>query len=166
MALSVDMAELRKSFLDKSRQFHPDYHTLSSELEQEDALQRSTFNNEAYKTLSDPDRLLAYVLKMKGVLAEESAENKLPPDFLMDMMDLHEKIMALEFDPDPGLFSAVNDLVNSLEQDLETEISHVKAVWNDQPGQEHMLQVAKDYFLKRKYLLRIKENLSKFASAF
>jgi len=88
VSLSIDLPSLRKVFLENSRRFHPDFHTLSSDEEQEKALEMSSLNNEAFKVLSDTDARIRYVLELKGLLGADSKEEKLPQDFLMEMMDI------------------------------------------------------------------------------
>ncbi len=165
VALSVDSALVRRVYLEHSRKYHPDYHTLSSSADQDQSLELSTFNNEAFKTLSDPDRRLQYVLELKGLQADGS-EGKLPEAFLMEMMEINEKIMTLEFDPEEATFQAAKAAVNDLETALEASIEGILAHWTEAAGSMSDLVVAKDYAMKKRYLLRVKENLSKFASAF
>ncbi|NJN78060.1 MAG: DnaJ domain-containing protein [Saprospiraceae bacterium] len=74
---------LKKKFYQLSKQFHPDFYTLESEEKQAEILELSTINNDAYKTLSDFDKRMEYILKEKGVYAEEG-QNKVPQDFLME----------------------------------------------------------------------------------
>ena len=166
LTLSVNVAEVRRIFLENSRKYHPDFHTLSSDDTQNQSLELSTLNNEVFNTLTNPDKLLQYVLKIKGLLTEEGNEGKLSPDFLMEMMEINEKIMELEFDPTTALFNAALEAVKGLETSLEASIGNVLTEWTEDSGKASELVAAKDYFLKKRYLLRVKENLSKFASAF
>ena len=71
ISFRVDEAALRRTFLQNSRRYHPDFHTLADEAQQAEMLDRSTLNNEAFKTLSDPDRRIRYVLELKGLLGDE-----------------------------------------------------------------------------------------------
>lgn len=166
VALNTDSATVRRIYLENSRKYHPDFHTLSSEAEQDQSLELSTLNNEAFKTLSDPDRRLQYVLQLKGLLAGESANATLPPEFLMEMMEVNEKIMELEFDPNPALYQAALDDINHLESSIKEEVGPILETWTSASGTDGELLKAKDYFLKKRYFLRVKENLSKFAPAF
>jgi molecular chaperone HscB len=166
VALKVDAASLRKSYLENSKQYHPDFHTLASVEEQAKSLELSTLNNEAYKTLSDPDRLIGYVLKLKGLLKEEGGNEKLPSDFLMEVMEINEKIIELEFDPNPQIYSDIILSVNDLQSRIKTDISTIIDTWNEASAPPEELEKVKEYFLKKRYLLRVNENLSKFAPAF
>lgn len=166
VTLEVDPAELRRRFLANSKKFHPDYHTLATTEEQERALEQSSYNNTAFKTLQDPDLRLQYVLKLTGVLGESAGNDEIEPVFLMEMMEINEKIMELEFDPSAGLLEEIKASVNQVETALEGSVAGVKQSWNLETGSRQDLGQLKSYFLKKKYLLRVKENLSKFAAAF
>lgn len=165
VAFSVDEAAVRRTYLLNSRKYHPDFHTLSGEVEQAQALEFSTQNNEAFKTLSDSDKRLRHVLEINGLLGNENENPRLPQDFLMEMMDINEALMELEFDFDAERYASTLQSVNQLENELENEIRPVLQSWNSSTGTEAELLSARDFFFKRRYLLRIKENLSKFAPA-
>ncbi|MBI3232642.1 MAG: hypothetical protein HYZ42_01135 [Bacteroidetes bacterium] len=94
-SLELNPALLKKLFFEKSRTFHPDFFANESEEAQADALKQSTLNNEAYKTLLDPQSRLKHFLQLNGELLQED-KTSLPPDFLMEMMDLNEEIEMAE----------------------------------------------------------------------
>lgn len=165
VGLYVDAGAIRRAYLDKSKQFHPDFHTRASEEDQARMLEYSTYNNKAYNTLSDPDLRLRYVLNIKGLLAEEGKEEKLSQDFLMEMMEVNEQIMELEFDPSKEQYQKALAIADALEAAITEPVKKILDTWTEGDGEEGLL-AARDYFLKRRYLLRVKENLSKFASAF
>ena len=162
VSFNVDTAALRNVYLQNSKKFHPDFHTLAGDAEQAEMLERSTLNNEAYKTLSDADRRIRYVLEIKGLLGSEESQPPLPQAFLMEMMDLNESLMELEFDFDPARYEAALRAVGEIERTLERDMTPVLQTWKESDGAEPLLRV-RDYFLKKRYLLRIRENLSKFA---
>ncbi len=163
VAFILDEAALKSSFYVNSKRFHPDFYATASAEEQAHALQMSTLNNEAYRILSDLDRRMQYVLGLKGVLAEEG-QNEAPADFLMEMMELNEALMELEFDFDPDTFQQVSQQIESMESSLFEEVAPLLQAYNDQQPDPVALELIKDYYFKRKYLLRIRENLSKFAT--
>ena len=165
-ALTLDAGKVRQIYLEKSRQYHPDYHTQATEAEQEKALELSSLNNEAYKTLSNPDKLLGYVLQQQGLLSEEAGNEKMPQAFLMEMMEINEALMELEFDPDPNAVEKATKQIEEIENKLEDSIKNIRNNWTADSGNTKDLESVKEYFLKKKYLLRVKEKLSTFATAF
>ncbi|MEL6924598.1 MAG: Fe-S protein assembly co-chaperone HscB, partial [Bacteroidota bacterium] len=162
VSFQLDEAALKRSFYANSRKYHPDFHTLADEAQQAKILELSTLNNEAYKTLSDFDKRMQYVLQLKGALAEEG-NNQIPQDFLMEMMDINEKLMELEFDFDPTVHQQLQSELKNLEREQYQQIEGLIASYDDQTSDPTVLNRIKDYYLKKRYLLRIQENLNKFA---
>ena len=163
VSFKLDEAELKRTFYANSKKYHPDFFTLESEEKQMEVLELSTLNNNAYKTLSDFDKRMKYILDLKEILGEEG-KNKIPQEFLMEMMDINENLMELEFDFDQSNFDKVQNDLKSLETTLLEEVNPFIENYDDTAPKEEELNAIKNYFLKKRYLLRIKENLNKFAS--
>lgn len=160
-AFNLDEADLRKRYLSNSKRFHPDFYTLETPEKQAEILQLSSLNNEAYRTLSDFDQRMKYILEEKGLLVE--GKNEIPQNFLMDMMDINEQLMELEFDFDPQVLDAVKQEVEAKEKELQAESDPVIKGYLEETSNEVELNTIKNFYLKKRYLLRIKENLSTFA---
>ena len=158
----LDVKALKKKFYQLSKQFHPDFFTLESEEKQAEILELSTVNNEAYKTLSDFDKRMEYILKEKGVYAEEG-QNKVAQDFLMEMMDINEALMELEFDFEMEAYETAKEQTENLDNNIYQEIKSMLENYIDETTLTADLEKIKDFYFKRKYLLRIQNNLSKFA---
>ena len=163
ISFSLDEQDLKRRFYANSKKYHPDFYTLESPDKQAEILHLSSLNNEAYQTLSDFDSRMKYILGLKGLLKEEG-QNEIPQDFLLDMMDINESLIELEFDYDPDAHQRIEQQLKSLEDNLFSEIKSIMEAYDDQRATETDLKTIKDYFLKKRYLLRIRENLSKFAS--
>ena len=159
-----DQAAVKSTFYELSRQYHPDRFAQAGGAELAEALRMAAVNNEAYKTLKNSDATMAYVLKLNGLLEDEE-KYALPPAFLMEMMDINEAISEYELAPENE--DARQMALNSLNEQLE--------MWDDATGllinrfehgekeNELLLQI-KDQYFRKKYLLRIKERIDKFAS--
>lgn len=159
----LDGKLLKRKFYQLSKQFHPDFYTLENEEKQAEILELSTINNEAYKTLSDFDKRMEYILKEKGVYSEEG-KNKVPQDFLMEMMDINEALMELEFDFDASTYETAKQNIKDLEAALYNEVLPILKDYKDTDTSTVELEQIKDFHFKRKYLLRIQNNLAKFAA--
>lgn len=159
-----DEAALKKKYYALSREYHPDFHATASPDKQREILALATLNTDAYRTLSNPDLRMAYILSRHNLL--EEGKQELPPDFLMEVMELNEQLMELEFDPDPAVADQVEREVNTLSETLDAGIEPVLAGYVDLPSETRLqaLQQIRTYYLKRRYLLRIRESLAKFAT--
>ena len=155
---NVDEAALKRTFYANSKRFHPDFHTLGDATAQDEALEQSTLNNQGYKVLTDGDLRLKHFLDVHGALGAEG-ENKVPQDFLMEIMEVNEALMELEFDDDPLARQRVTALIDGLEADLETEVLDLRSGYDPATPSAAALDAFKDYYLKRRYLLRLRQKI-------
>lgn len=163
-SFTPDLAALKRTYYALSREYHPDFHATGSAEHQQEILHLSTLNTNAYRTLSDPDLRMAYVLHRHGML--EEGKQDLPADFLMEVMDLNEQLMELEFEPEAATAQKVEQEVDELSQTLDHAIAPVLTGYESlaTEQQAEALEKIRTYYLKKRYLLRIRESLAKFAA--
>ncbi len=154
ITFSIDKKALRKAYLEKSREVHPDI------VDQNSTEDLSAFNNEAYTTLNDDMLLLKYVLTLYEVPLD-SKNAPMPQDFLMDMMDINEEIMEAKMDGVIG--STLIEKVKIIESNIMKEYNHVIENF-DHSSSTNLIQTSlltiRDYFLKLNYLKRLNKNLN------
>lgn len=163
VTLQPDENLIKQKYYELSRRYHPDMHTRDTPGEQAEMLERAALVNQALKVLSNRQELLRYVLEQKGLLtADEKYE--LPEIFLMEMMEINEKMMELEFDPDEEAIAALYIQVKEMEQELYSRVQPLIAVFGEGAGEEEMMEKLKELYFRQKYLLKIQEKLGTFAS--
>jgi molecular chaperone HscB len=163
-SFTPDVALLKKKFYELSKEFHPDFHANASDEKQQEILELSTLNNKAWQTLSDPYKRLEYILRRHSLL-EEGAKPQLPGDFLMEMMDINERLMEVD---DAEELAKLTTEVLAVEDKLKLKLEHAQkgyAQLNDTAKEERLNEIA-DCYYRQKYLLRIKESLDTFAARF
>lgn len=162
LSFSPDAGLVKQKFYEFSKKYHPDFYINEDEEKQAEVLEKSTLNNKAYQTLSDPQKRLPYILELKGLLAE-GEHYVLPQDFLMDMMDINETLMDLQFDPDATKLAAVKVDVSAVEQGIQSEIAALTDSFESKSEAEQaiLLGAVKDLYYRSKYLVRIKESIDK-----
>ena len=160
----LDEKVLKKRFLQNSKKFHPDFYTLENEEKQAEILELSTLNNNAFKTLRDFDTRMAYILRELNIL-EDEGKNTIPQAFLLQVMEIQEAIMELEFGFDDNAYHSALKQANDLENDLRKAIQPSLDAFDLKKTGQAELKKIKEFYLKKKYLWRIKENLNRFAPA-
>jgi len=94
--LNLDASELESRFRGLSRQFHPDYFYNASPAERRASLERSSYLNDAYRTLKQPVARIAYLLELEGFAANASdpsrASKEVPPALLEEVFALNEEL--------------------------------------------------------------------------
>jgi molecular chaperone HscB len=165
LSFNPDVALVKQKFYEFSKKYHPDFYINESDEKQAEVLELSTVNNKAYQVLSDPQKRLHYVLELKGLL-KEGENYVLPQSFLMEMMDINEALMDLQFDPDPVKLASLKEDVNGVEKGLSDEILSLTASFEGQTSaeQDKTLIAIKDLYYRTKYLLRLRESIAKAAN--
>ena len=149
--LKVNAASLSKRFFELSRKYHPDYFANAKEEAQAEALEKSALLNKAWKTFQDPDETIRYVLQIQGLLEEEE-KYELPPDFLMEVLEINEQLMEMDESANTNSISSVITQLSS--QIYEPVKKIVENYQEDIISEKELLQV-KEYYYKKKYLDRI-----------
>lgn len=152
-----DLAIIKQAYFEKSKEFHPDFFTNSSDEEQSHALEQSSYNNIAYKTLSNKDHRFAYILKLENQIVEGEKE-VLPQEFLFEMMDINEELEQIIINHDKGKLEQFKTKLDQLENELKFEVQDI--IQNYPDVSTSQLMEIRDYFFKNKYLNRIREQLN------
>ncbi len=151
-----DLALLKKRYYSKSREYHPDFFTQSSEEEKSDALLQSSFINKAYKTILNPELRFKHLLRLEGIIQEDT-KDEMQQSFLMEMMDFNEAIMELQFDFSKERFEELNSQLAKIKSD---KLSDNQAIMESYPSvNDKQLQQLKALYFENKYLNRLEDNL-------
>jgi molecular chaperone HscB len=101
--LNLDTGALEQKYRELSRQFHPDYFYSAPSSERLASLERSSYLNDAYRTLKDPIARIEYLLELEGLgvgsaartgIAQRS-DTTVPPSLLEEVFTLNEELDAV-----------------------------------------------------------------------
>ena len=157
-SFKIDQPALKKKFYELSKLYHPDFYANEDEAKQQEILELSTINNKAYQVFTNAEKRMEYI-----DLVSEGANPQLPADFLMEMMDINERLMEVE---DAKQLAEVTAEVLAIEGDIYEAIDKLTAGYEqlDNTAQESRRVEIADIYYRQKYLLRIKESLDTFAA--
>jgi molecular chaperone HscB len=145
-----DPKEVSRTYFALQRKYHPDFFAHATPAEREEALEQSAQANKAYKTFQNQDATMRYVLQLKGVLEDEE-KYQLPPDFLMEVLELNEMKM------DGADENTIQQRALALQEEIYTVVKPLIDNYEDgKTSEAHLLQV-KDYYYKNRYLQRLLE---------
>ena len=147
----ADKTVVAKMYFELQKKFHPDFYTNENEADRENALEQSAAVNEAYRIFQNPDKTIEYFLQVKGVITPDE-KYQLPPDFLMEMMELNESFESMDE-------TALQSQINDFETGLKTEVAPLLVPENAAGLTTEQMQQLKSYYYRRKYLKRILERL-------
>ena len=112
----LDKAALGARYRQLQQELHPDRFAGRTDHEQRVAVQYSALVNEAHETLSKPLGRALYLLQLSGMSAEEVAAQQVDGGFLIEQMELREKLESIDdlVNPDP----VIDHLVAEIGQDI------------------------------------------------
>lgn len=154
VSLQVDKKYLQDKYFELQKKYHPDFFSNESKEEQADVLEKSSLINRAYKTFQNDDDTIKYVLQLKE-LQEEEEKYQLPPDFLLEMLELNEALMEV----DDSSLEETETRISQLQKHLYDKVQNIIEYYNEDTTTDEQLLQVKDYYYKKKYLNRILERL-------
>jgi len=159
--LNVDHADLEQRFRVLSRQFHPDYFYNATPAERRASLERSSYLNDAYRTLRQPMTRIEYLLKLEGLGASGPAEasKQVPPGLLEEVFALNEELDEIRElraggAPVPEWQARLERARQPIEAKRiqhEAQLQELAAQWDAGGGQD-ALKALRDQFLERNYI--------------
>ena len=179
--LSLSEADLEARFRGLSRQFHPDYFYNASAPERRASLERSSYLNDAYRTLKHPATRLEYLLQLEGMAARNPEEaSKVPSALLEEVFALNEEldeVRALRSAGAPAEVwkSRLERAARPIEAkriDHEERVSSLSATWDalvdrEAPDVERrpVLEALRERILERNYINNLLAGIAKELSA-
>ena len=85
---SIEGEALERSYREIQSKVHPDRFAHAGDAERRASLQWTTRVNEAYRTLKDPVQRARHILELQGVDLAFETNTAMPPEFLMQQMEL------------------------------------------------------------------------------
>lgn len=163
LSFRPDLAALKRQYYRLSRSHHPDHFTDMDDQGQAESIRQSSEINTAYKVLSDDQARWSYLLHFLGAI-KDSEHEVLSQEFLKEIMEINEAIFDLEVDFDEDKRNETLKEVEVMKADLIAALNKGIDLFENQVDKVNALKIIKENFLKLKYMLRIQENLSTFAS--
>lgn len=157
---NLNEQDLKAKYFNLLKANHPDFFVNDPEKYKE-SLINSSLNNEAYKCLSNFYLRANHILSLSNL----ALEDKLPPGFLMEMMEINEALDDLQHEPDGEALKALSSEIEEINQSLDKELKELTELADGFDSMEKMpLPAIKENLLKQKYILRLKETLANIAA--
>ncbi|MBK8602112.1 MAG: Fe-S protein assembly co-chaperone HscB [Saprospiraceae bacterium] len=156
---NLDPADLRKSFLSKSMELHPD----KANSIDESLPEQSGYNNLAYSTLKDKSKRFTYILTLEDIIVA-GEKPILPQEFLMEMLEFNMEIEEAKELKDE---SKLKSLKSQIENKIQLQLSGIQDILNQYDKgilNDDSKSKLKNFHYIEKYLLRIEESIYTFAS--
>ena len=124
---SLDLERLDRAYRDIQAQVHPDKFAHAGDAERRATMQMTTRVNEAYRALKDPLRRAIHLLELNGVDVAFETDTAMPREFLMEQMEIRERLEESKSAPDLDLIrKSLSQQKSAIEKQIETEIDSQK----------------------------------------
>ena len=167
--LVLSAQELEARFRELSRKFHPDYFYNAPPSERLASLERSSYLNDAYRTLRNPVTRIEHLLAIEGLPPAKSDDPstaaKVPPSLLEEVFALNEELDDIreqrESGGDPAALRArldeAREPIEHRREEHERQLQELAARWD---SQEHAsaaekratLEALRERLLERNYI--------------
>lgn len=167
------MADLEQRYRALSRQFHPDYFYNASAAERRASLERSSYLNDAYRTLKHPVARVEYLLKIEGINesagpAQGGHNAKVPAGLLEEVFALNEELdeiremKASGAPPDAwrARLETARQPIEAKRVEHEAQLAGLSAKWDDAPDdgaddRRAILAALNERLLERNYITNL-----------
>jgi molecular chaperone HscB len=170
-ALVLDQADLERRFRDMSRKFHPDYYYNAPAAERLASLERSSYLNDAFRTLRSLPARIEYLLAIEGLPPARSEEGtvKAPASLLEDVFELNEQLDGVREMRQSGAppdevrrrLEAARAPIDRRRDEHEARLRDLSARWDaerDQatpPARRAILELLREQLLERNYITNL-----------
>jgi len=140
--LLIAQDDLERRFRELSRKFHPDYYYNASPAERLASLERSSYLNDAYRTLRTPAPRIEHLLAIEGLPSTksegESGAAKVPPALLEEVFELNEELDEIREQRESGAdpvelasrIDAARAPIERKREEHERQIEALSAQWD------------------------------------
>ncbi|PLW70222.1 Fe-S protein assembly co-chaperone HscB [Pseudohalioglobus lutimaris] len=153
----IDATLLGQRYRQLQQELHPDRFAAAAAHEQRLAVQYSAFVNEAYATLRAPLKRALYLLELGGMTQEEIARQQLDGGFLIEQMELREKLESLHDLVDPD--TVLEHLVAEISGDIKVHQAEFETAY-----QASELPAAASACVKMQYLEKLLQEAEQIES--
>jgi molecular chaperone HscB len=164
--LTLSAQDLEQRFRELSRKFHPDYFYNAPPGERLASLERSSYLNDAYRTLRNPASRIEHLLAIEGMPSAKSEEGtaKVPPSLLEEVFALNEELDEIpeqrEAGGDPAALRARLDAarrpIDHKREEHERQLQDLASRWDSQEGapaeKRATLEALRERLLERNYI--------------
>jgi molecular chaperone HscB len=165
--LTIAAEDLERRFRELSRKFHPDYYYNASPAERLASLERSSYLNDAYRTIRNPVSRVEHLLAIEGLASAKSEEGtaKVPPALLEEVFALNEELDEIRERRESGAdhaglhgrLDAARQPIDRKREEHEARLAELAALWDSQEqasAQEKRatLDALRERLLERNYI--------------
>lgn len=153
----LDLNQLASTYREIQRNTHPDRHAHESRRDQLLSMQYTATVNDAYETLKSPLKRAVYLLKLKDIDLAEDSSTHMDPEFLMQQIELREKLEAAHHAADPE--AELDNISAELDGQLSLYQERFKSALFDAP--QESLDQAVEQVKKMQFIVKMQHEVER-----
>jgi molecular chaperone HscB len=165
--LTLGAQELDNRFRELSRKFHPDYFYNAPPAERLASLERSSYLNDAYRTLRNPVSRIEHLLAIEGLPSAKSDDGAVtvPPALLEEVFSLNEELDEIREQREAGgdraalraRLDAARQPIEQKREEHERQLQDLASRWDRQEAasaaeKRATLETLRERLLERNYI--------------
>ena len=158
VSYDVDLDQVQHRYRDLQKAVHPDKYANASAQERRISMQHTSLINQALHTLKQPVERAMYLLQLKGVDFTMDNETTMDAAFLMEQMEMREKLEAVREQNDP-----LAEL-DSMSADVESNMNNVADEFKRAYASDE-LDDAREAVRKLQFLSRAKKEIDELTAS-
>ena len=158
VSYDVDLDQVQHRYLDLQKAVHPDKYANASAQERRISMQHTSLINQALHTLKQPVERAMYLLQLKGVDFTMDNETTMDAAFLMEQMEMREKLEAVR-----GQNAPLAEL-DSMSADVKLNMDNVADEFKRAYASDE-LDDAREAVRKLQFLSRAKKEIDELAAS-
>jgi molecular chaperone HscB len=179
--LNLDPQDLERRFRELSRKFHPDYFYNAPPAERLASLERSSYLNDAFRTLRNPVSRIEHLLAIEGVAPakSEGGNATVPPSLLEEVFELNEQLDEIRELRESGAdaaqlharLDAAKRPIEARRDEHERRVAELSARWDSlggdaaAPERRPTLDALRECVLERNYINNLIASIDREAAA-
>ncbi len=172
--LQLDLQDLERRFRDLSRKFHPDFYYNAPPAERLASLERSSYLNDAYRTLRSPVTRIEHLLAIEGLPPPTAhvGAPQVPPSLLAEVFALNEELDEIREARESGAgpaslrprLEAARAPIERKRDEHERQLQELMTEW-DAHGGKPTLERLRGLLLERNYINNLLAAIDREAAA-
>jgi molecular chaperone HscB len=157
LSYDVDFDQLQQRYRDLQKAVHPDKYASASSQERRISMQQTSLINQALHTLKHPVERAVYMLQLKGVDFTMDNETTMDAAFLMEQMEMREKLEGIREHNDP--LKALDKMAADIKSKMNKMAEKFKQAY-----QSDKLDDAREVVRKLQFLNKAKKEIDELAA--
>lgn len=158
VSYDVDLDQVQHRYRDLQKAVHPDKYANASSQERRISMQQTSLINQAMHTLKHPVERAMYLLQLKGVDFTMDNETTMDAAFLMEQMEMREKLEALREQHDALV--ELDRMLASVKSNMNNRAEEFKRAYASDE-----LDDAREAVRKLQFLYKAKKEIDELAAS-